>query len=254
MYEEGSAQTHGNIIEVVLVARNLRKSFKGREVIKDVSLFVRRGEIVGLLGPNGAGKTTLFNSLVGFVKVDGGKIELEGEDITHLPPHERAKRGMAFLPQEHTLFDDLTVMENLLIFLEFFTESREEAVAKAEALLEDFGLLTLKDQKAFTLSGGQKRRLEIARSLITKPRYLFLDEPFAGLDPIIVSDIRRMVQELRNQDMGILITDHNVRETISMVDRVYIISEGRIIAQGEPVNVVELREVRKTYLGEDFRL
>ena len=238
----------------MLVARNLRKSFKGREVIKDVSLFVRRGEIVGLLGPNGAGKTTLFNSLVGFVKVDGGKIELEGEDITHLPPHERAKRGMAFLPQEHTLFEDLTVIENLLIFLEFFTESKEEAVAKAEALLEDFGLLTLRNQKAFTLSGGQKRRLEIARSLITKPRYLFLDEPFAGLDPIIVSDIRRMVRELKNQDMGILITDHNVRETISMVDRVYIISEGRIIAQGEPVNVVELREVRKTYLGEDFRL
>ena len=209
---------------------------------------------MGLLGPNGAGKTTLFNSLVGFVKVDSGRIELDGEDITHLPPHERAKKGIAFLPQEHTLFEDLTVMENLLIFLEFFTSSREEAVAKAEALLEDFGLLTLRNQKAFTLSGGQKRRLEIARSLITKPRYLFLDEPFAGLDPIIVSDIRKMVKELKHQDIGILITDHNVRETISIVDRVYIISEGRIIAQGEPVNVVELREVRKTYLGEDFRL
>ena len=238
----------------MLVARNIRKSFKGREVIKDVSLSLQRGEIVGLLGPNGAGKTTLFNSLVGFVKVDSGRIELDGEDITHLPPHERAKKGIAFLPQEHTLFEDLTVMENLLIFLEFFTSSREEAVAKAEALLEDFGLLTLRNQKAFTLSGGQKRRLEIARSLITKPRYLFLDEPFAGLDPIIVSDIRQMVKELKHQDIGILITDHNVRETISIVDRVYIISEGRIIAQGEPVNVVELREVRKTYLGEDFRL
>ena len=238
----------------MLVARNIRKSFKGREVIKDVSLSLQRGEIVGLLGPNGAGKTTLFNSLVGFVKVDSGRIELDGEDITHLPPHERAKKGIAFLPQEHTLFEDLTVMENLLIFLEFFTSSREEAVAKAEALLEDFGLLTLRNQKAFTLSGGQKRRLEIARSLITKPRYLFLDEPFAGLDPIIVSDIRKMVKELKHQDIGILITDHNVRETISIVDRVYIISEGRIIAQGEPVNVVELREVRKTYLGEDFRL
>ncbi len=238
----------------MLVARNIRKSFKGREVIKDVSLSLQRGEIVGLLGPNGAGKTTLFNSLVGFVKVDSGRIELDGEDITHLPPHERAKKGIAFLPQEHTLFEDLTVMENLLIFLEFFTSSREEAIAKAEALLEDFGLLTLRNQKAFTLSGGQKRRLEIARSLITKPRYLFLDEPFAGLDPIIVSDIRKMVKELKHQDIGILITDHNVRETISIVDRVYIISEGRIIAQGEPVNVVELREVRKTYLGEDFRL
>ena len=238
----------------MLVARDIRKSFKGREVIKDVSLSLQRGEIVGLLGPNGAGKTTLFNSLVGFVKVDSGRIELDGEDITHLPPHERAKKGIAFLPQEHTLFEDLTVMENLLIFLEFFTSSREEAVAKAEALLEDFGLLTLRNQKAFTLSGGQKRRLEIARSLITKPRYLFLDEPFAGLDPIIVSDIRKMVKELKHQDIGILITDHNVRETISIVDRVYIISEGRIIAQGEPVNVVELGEVRKTYLGEDFRL
>jgi len=238
----------------VLTAKDLRKSFKGREVIKGVSLSVDRGEIVGLLGPNGAGKTTLFNSLIGFIKVDSGRIELDGEDITDLPPHRRAEKGIAFLPQEHTLFDDLTVMENLLMFLEFFTDSREEAIAKAEALLEDFGLLSLRDQKAYTLSGGQKRRLEIARSLITKPRYLFLDEPFAGLDPIIVSDIRKMVRNLRHQDIGILITDHNVRETISIVDRVYIISEGRIIAEGEPVNVVELREVRKTYLGEDFRL
>lgn len=238
----------------MLVARNIRKSFKGREVIKRVSLSIDRGEIVGLLGPNGAGKTTLFNSLVGFVKVDDGVIKLDGEDITHLPPHERAKRGIAFLPQEHTLFEDLTVIENLLIFLEFFTESKEEALTKAEALLEDFGLLTLRNQKAFTLSGGQKRRLEIARSLITRPRYLFLDEPFAGLDPIIVSDIRKMVRDLRHQDIGILITDHNVRETISIVDRVYIISEGRIIAQGEPVKVVELKEVKKTYLGEDFKL
>ncbi|NPA40721.1 MAG: LPS export ABC transporter ATP-binding protein [Aquificae bacterium] len=238
----------------MLLARDVRKSFKGREIIKGVSLRLERGEVVGLLGPNGAGKTTLFNSLVGFVKIDSGKIELDGEDITHMPPHERAKRGIAFLPQEHTLFDDLTVLENLLIFLEFFTQSREEAITKAEALLEDFGLLNLKDTKAYALSGGQKRRLEIARSLITKPKYLFLDEPFAGLDPIIVSDIRGMVRSLKHQDIGILITDHNVRETISIVDRVYIISEGRIIAEGEPVKVVELQEVRKTYLGEDFRL
>ena len=254
MDENGVPKTHGNIIKLVLVAKNLKKSFRGKEVIKGISLSLRRGEIVGLLGPNGAGKTTLFNSLVGFIKVDDGKIELDGEDITHLPPHERAKRGVAFLPQEHTLFEDMTVIENLLIFLEFFTGSRAEALAKAEALLEDFGLLTFKDQKAFTLSGGQKRRLEIARSLITRPRYLFLDEPFAGLDPIIVGDIRKMVKELKHQDMGIFITDHNVRETISIVDRVYIISEGRVIAQGEPVNVVELKEVKRAYLGEDFRL
>ncbi len=238
----------------MLRAQDLKKSFKGREVIRGVSLSIERGEVVGLLGPNGAGKTTLFNSLVGFTKIDDGTIELEGEDITHLPPHERAKKGIAFLPQEHTLFDELTVMDNLLIFLEFFTDSREEAVTRAEALLEDFGLLSLRNQRAYTLSGGQKRRLEIARSLITKPKYLFLDEPFAGLDPIIVSDIRRMVRGLRHQDIGILITDHNVRETISIVDKVYIISEGRIIAKGHPSEVIELEDVRKTYLGEDFRL
>ncbi len=238
----------------MLVAENIRKSFKGREIIKGVNLKIGRGEVVGLLGPNGAGKTTLFNSLVGFIKVDGGRIELDGEDITHLPPHRRSKKGIAFLPQEHTLFEDLTVLENLLIFLEFFTQSREEAITVAETLLEDFGLLNLMNQKAYTLSGGQKRRLEIARSLITKPKYLFLDEPFAGLDPIIVSDIRSMVRSLKHQDIGILVTDHNVRETISMVDRVYIISEGKVIAKGRPAEVIELKEVRKTYLGEDFRL
>ena len=239
---------------IVLVARDLRKSFRGKEVIRGVSLSLGRGEVVGLLGPNGAGKTTLFNSLIGFVSLDGGSVELDGEEITHLPPHERAKRGIAFLPQEHTLFEDLTVIENLILFLEFFTDSREEAIAKAEALLEDFGLLSLKDSKAFTLSGGQKRRLEIARSMITRPKYLFLDEPFAGLDPIIVGDIRRMVRELKHQNIGVLITDHNVRETISIVDRVYIISEGKVIAEGEPAQVVEKKEIREIYLGEDFRL
>ncbi len=239
---------------MMLIARNIRKSFRGKEVLKGIDLIVKRGEVVGLLGPNGAGKTTLFNSLIGFVKVDTGTVELDGEDITHLPPHQRARRGIAFLPQEHTLFEDLTVIENLLLFLEFFTSSREEAVAKAEALLEDFGLLSLKDHKAYTLSGGQKRRLEIARSLITRPKYLFLDEPFAGLDPIIVSDIRRMVIGLKAQNIGVLVTDHNVRETITMVDRVYIISEGRILAEGDPVKVVELEEVRRTYLGDDFKL
>ncbi len=238
----------------MLVARDLRKSFKGREVLKGINISIRRGEIVGLLGPNGAGKTTLFNSLIGFVKVDGGRIELDGEDITHLPPHKRSRKGIAFLPQEHTLFEELTVMDNLMIFLEFFTNSKEEAIATAESLLEDFGLLGHASQKAYSLSGGQKRRLEIARSLITKPSYLFLDEPFAGLDPIIVGDIRKLVWDLKHQNLGILITDHNVRETISLVDRVYIISEGTIIAHGEPARVVSMKKVRETYLGEDFIL
>ncbi len=238
----------------MLIARDLRKSFKGREVLRGINISIRRGEIVGLLGPNGAGKTTLFNSLIGFVKVDSGRIELDGEDITHLPPHKRSRKGIAFLPQEHTLFEDLSVMDNLMMFLEFFTESKEEALATAESLLEDFGLLGHASQKAYTLSGGQKRRLEIARSLITKPSYLFLDEPFAGLDPIIVGDIRKLVWDLKHQNLGILITDHNVRETISIVDRVYIISEGTIIAHGEPARVVRMRKVRETYLGEDFAL
>ncbi len=232
----------------------LHKSFKGRKVLKGVSLEVNKGEIVGLLGPNGAGKTTLFNCLIGFVYPDSGKVEIDEKDVTFIPPYERAKLGVAFLPQEHTLFEDLTVLENLVAFLEFFSSSKEEALVRAESLLEDFGLLKLKDQKAYTLSGGQKRRLEIARSLIPKPSYLFLDEPFAGLDPIIVSDIRSMIEDLKLQGLGVLITDHNVRETIRMVDRVYIISEGQVIAQGDPKEVIENEKVRTTYLGKDFTI
>jgi len=238
----------------MLEAIQVKKSFKGKEVLKGVSLSVNKGEIVGLLGPNGAGKTTLFNSVIGFIKIDGGRISLDGEDITHLPPFRRAQKGLAFLPQEHSLFEDLTVLENLIIFLEFFTESKSEALAKAEALLEDFGLLGLKNQRASTLSGGQKRRLEIARSLITNPKYLLLDEPFAGLDPIIVSEIKQTIKSLKESGIGILITDHNVRETIRMVDRVYIISEGEVIAHGRPEEVVQEEKVKDTYLGRDFAL
>lgn len=238
----------------MLEVKEVYKNFKGKKILKGISLFVDRGEIVGLLGPNGAGKTTLFNSIIGFIGIDKGSILLEGEDITHLPPFKRAEKGLAFLPQEHSLFEDLTVIENLMIFLEFFTNNRNEALAKAEMLLEDFGLIDLKDQKAYTLSGGQKRRLEIARSLITNPEYILFDEPFAGLDPIIVSEIRKLILKLKEDGIGILITDHNVRETIKMVDRVYIISEGRVLAQGKPEDVVKIKEVKKTYLGEEFEL
>ncbi|MFN7066102.1 MAG: LPS export ABC transporter ATP-binding protein [Aquificaceae bacterium] len=236
----------------MLLARNIRKSFKKREILKGVSIEVKKGEIVGLLGPNGAGKTTLFNCLVGFLPVDGGKIELDGEDITHMPAHKRAKKGITFLPQEHTLFEDLTVLENLLIFLEFFEEGRESQRARAEELLGDFGLLELKDQKAGRLSGGQKRRLEVARALIPKPKYVFFDEPFTGIDPIMIADIRSLILNLKHQEIGILITDHNVRETIKMVDRVYIISEGRVLAEGDPHWVSQREEVREVYLGKDF--
>ncbi|MEJ7620630.1 MAG: LPS export ABC transporter ATP-binding protein [Aquificaceae bacterium] len=236
----------------MLTARNIRKSFKKREILKGIDLELKRGEIVGLLGPNGAGKTTLFNCLVGFLPVDGGKIELEEEDITHMPAHERARRGITFLPQEHTLFEDLTVLENLLIFLEFFEESREAQLARAEELLVDFGLWELRNQRAGRLSGGQKRRLEVARSLIPKPKYIFFDEPFTGIDPIMIADIRSIILSLKQQNIGVLITDHNVRETIRMVDRVYIISEGRILAEGEPHEVSEREDVREVYLGKDF--
>lgn len=237
---------------MMLIARGIRKFFKKREVLKGIDLELKRGEIVGLLGPNGAGKTTLFNCLVGFLPVDGGRIELDGEDITHMPAHKRARMGIAFLPQEHTLFEDLTVLENLLIFLEFFEEGRESQLARAEELLGDFGLLELKDQKAGKLSGGQKRRLEVARALIPKPKYIFFDEPFTGIDPIMISDIRSMIFKLKHQNIAVLITDHNVRETIRMVDRVYIISDGSILAEGDPHEVSKRKDVKEVYLGMDF--
>ncbi len=236
----------------MLTAREIKRNFKKREILKGINLELKRGEVVGLLGPNGAGKTTLFNCLVGFLPVDEGKIELDGEDITHMPAHERARRGITFLPQEHTLFEDLTVLENLLIFLEFFEEGRESQLARAEELLVDFGLWELRSQRAGRLSGGQKRRLEVARSLVPKPKYIFFDEPFTGIDPIMIADIRSIILSLKCQDIGVLITDHNVRETIRMVDRVYIISDGRILAEGKPHEVSEREDVREVYLGKDF--
>ncbi|MDW8067224.1 MAG: LPS export ABC transporter ATP-binding protein [Aquificaceae bacterium] len=236
----------------MLTARGIKKYYKKREVLKGVDLDLKRGEIVGLLGPNGAGKTTLFNCLVGFVSVDYGSIELDGEDITHLPAYKRARKGITFLPQEHTLFEELTVLENLLIFLEFFEEGRESQMVRAEELLTDFGLFELKNQKAGKLSGGQKRRLEVARALIPKPKYIFFDEPFTGIDPIMISDIRSIILGLKLQGIGILITDHNVRETIRMVDRVYIISDGKILAEGDPYEVSMREDVKEVYLGKDF--
>lgn len=233
---------------------NIKKSYKNKEVLHSVSLEVNEGEIVGLLGPNGAGKTTTFKCLLGFIKPDDGKIFFNEEDITDLPVYERAKKGISFLPQESSIFKDLTVWENLIIFLEFQYSDKSIIDKRAKELLEEFGIYHLKDQKASTLSGGERRRLEIARSLIINPSFLLLDEPFAGVDPVSVKEINNLVLSLVKKDIGVVITDHNVRETLKITDRAYIIAHGNVIAEGPPSKIVEDPYVKKVFLGEDFVL
>ncbi len=233
---------------------NIRKSYKNKEVLHGISLEVSEGEIVGLLGPNGAGKTTTFKCLLGFVKPDDGRIFFNQEDITDLPVYERAKKGISFLPQESSIFKDLTVWENLIIFLEFQYGDIKRINEKAKELLEEFGIYHLRNQKASTLSGGERRRLEIARSLIINPSFLLLDEPFAGVDPVSVKEINNLVLSLVKKDIGVIITDHNVRETLKITDRAYIIAHGTVIAEGSPSKIVEDPYVRKVFLGEDFVL
>ncbi len=240
--------------EAKLEAKELKKSYKNRDVLHGVSLYVEEGEIVGLLGPNGAGKTTTFKCLLGFIKPDSGQILLNDEDITDLPVYERAKKGISFLPQESSIFRDLTVWENLVMFLEFYYDDREKINEKAKELLEEFGIYRLKDQKASTLSGGERRRLEIARSLIINPSFLLLDEPFAGVDPVSVKEINHLILTLKKKDIGIILTDHNVRETLKITDRAYIIAHGSVLAEGTPQEIVENPHVRKVFLGEDFVL
>ncbi|NPA52543.1 MAG: LPS export ABC transporter ATP-binding protein [Aquificae bacterium] len=233
---------------------HLKKRYKEKVVLEDISLYVQEGEIVGLLGPNGAGKTTTFKCLLGFIKPDSGNIYLNGEDITDLPVYERARKGISFLPQEPSIFGELTVWDNLMIFLEFHVPDKKERERRAKELLEEFHIYDLKDQKAYTLSGGQRRRLEIARSLIINPSFLLLDEPFAGVDPISVKDINKLIVELIHRDIGVIITDHNVRETLKITDRAYIIAHGKVISEGTPQQIVEDPIVRKIFLGEDFTL
>jgi len=238
----------------ILEVEHIRKAYKEKVVLEDISLTVKEGEIVGLLGPNGAGKTTTFRCLLGFLRPDEGSIKLNGEDITALPVYERAKKGISFLPQEPSIFRDLTVWENIVMFLEFQTSDPIEIKEKAETLLKDFGIYDLKNQKAFTLSGGERRRLEIARSLIINPSFLLLDEPFAGVDPVSVKDINHLIKELVKRDIGVILTDHNVRETLRITDRAYIIAHGKVIAEGTPQEIVQDETVRKIFLGEDFTL
>ncbi len=240
--------------QTVLKAENLKKKYKDRQVLNGVSLHVKEGEIVGLLGPNGAGKTTTFKCLLGFVRPDEGKVLINSDDITDLPVYERARKGISFLPQESSIFRDLTVWENLVMFLEFYYDDKKQIEEKAKTLLEEFGIYHLKKQKASTLSGGERRRLEIARSLIIDPSFLLLDEPFAGVDPVSVKEINQLILSLVKRDIGVVLTDHNVRETLKITDRAYIIAHGSVIAEGTPAEIVEDPQVQKVFLGEDFVL
>lgn len=237
-----------------LRAEGLRKRYKARTVVQDVSLGVRSGEVVGLLGPNGAGKTTCFYMMVGLVALDGGELHLDRNRLTHMPMHKRARLGLSYLPQEASIFRKLTVAENVEAVLELQDLDREEVRSQAEDLLHDLHIGHLRDSAAISLSGGERRRAEIARALATRPRFILLDEPFAGIDPIAVLDIQKIIQFLRERGIGVLITDHNVRETLGICDRAYIINEGTVLAFGTPEEIVYNESVRKVYLGENFRL
>ncbi|MEZ5491350.1 MAG: LPS export ABC transporter ATP-binding protein [Gammaproteobacteria bacterium] len=238
-----------------LHASHLAKSYKGRKVVRDVSLQVKRGEIVGLLGPNGAGKTTCFYMIVGLIGADSGHIKINASDLTSLPMHERARQGLSYLPQDSSIFRTLSVEDNILAILEtrpdLDAKSRHQ---KLEALLQEFHITHIRKNRGLSLSGGERRRTEIARTLATEPKFILLDEPFAGVDPISVNDIKQIILHLRERGIGILLTDHNVRETLDICERAYIVSEGRIIAEGDEQAIVNNQQVREVYLGEQFHI
>ena len=243
-----------------LEARHLQKSYGSRQVVFDVSVQVRKGEVVGLLGPNGAGKTTSFYMIVGLVRTDGGQILIDGEDVTRMPIHRRARMGLSYLPHEASIFRKLTVAENVRAVLELQLNADgkplndSEINSRLQALLKDLRVDHLHDSPSLALSGGERRRVEIARALATDPRFILLDEPFAGIDPIAVIEIQRIIAFLKERGIGVLITDHNVRETLGICDHAYIISEGRVLAQGTPQDIVNNADVRRVYLGEHFRM
>jgi lipopolysaccharide export system ATP-binding protein len=237
-----------------LQVANLKKRYKKRTVVKDVSLEVASGEVVGLLGPNGAGKTTCFYMIVGLVAADGGQINVDAAEITHFPIHRRARLGLSYLPQEASIFRKLTVEENVRAVLELLKLSEADLTARLNSLLADLHIGHLRNAQAMSLSGGERRRVEIARALATDPRFILLDEPFAGVDPIAVLEIQKIIGFLRERSIGVLITDHNVRETLGICDRAYIINEGSVLAAGKPDDIVHNESVRRVYLGENFRL
>lgn len=237
-----------------LRARGLGKSYRRRPVVRGVDLELYRGEAVGLLGPNGAGKTTTFYMITGLVQADMGQIEIDGEDVTEEPMYRRARRGLGYLPQEASIFRGLTVTQNIMAVLELVESDKSVRLARLEELLEEFSVTHLRDTPAVALSGGERRRVEIARCLASNPSFILLDEPFAGVDPIAVNDIRDLVKHLKSRDIGVLITDHNVRETLEIIDRAYILHDGQVLMSGTPEEVVADDNVRRVYLGEGFRI
>ena len=236
-----------------LTVESLRKSYGARTVVQDISLTIKSGEVVGLLGPNGAGKTTSFYMIVGLVALDAGKIALDGADLSHMPIHMRARMGLSYLPQEASIFRKLTVSENILAILQLQDISEEEMSARLESLLEELHITHIRDSAAVSLSGGERRRVEIARCLASDPSFILLDEPFAGIDPIAVIDIQQIIRFLSARNIGVLITDHNVRETLGICDRAYIVNQGHVFASGVPAEIVANESVREVYLGKDFR-
>ena len=244
----------GVLAEGVLAAHSLSKSYKGRQVVKDVSLTVRRGEAVGLLGANGAGKTTAFYMITGLVAVDKGSITLDGQDITTLPMYRRARLGIGYLPQEASIFRGLNVEDNIKAVLEGVEPDKKRRIDDLENLLNEFNIERLRKSPATALSGGERRRLEIARALASRPSFILLDEPFAGIDPIAVGDIQELVRQLTSRGIGVLITDHNVRETLGLIDRAYIMHSGELLTEGTASDIINNKDVRRSYLGEDFRL
>jgi lipopolysaccharide export system ATP-binding protein len=238
----------------ILRAEQLCKAYGGRRVVSEVSIEVHAGEIVGLLGPNGAGKTTTFYMMVGLTRPDTGTVLLNGEDVTALPMFERARRGVSYLPQEPSVFRKLTVEENILAILETLDLSAKERAQRLARLLDELGIARLAKNKALSLSGGERRRVEITRALVISPSFMLLDEPFAGIDPIAVVDIQTIVTQLRERGIGVLITDHNVRETLGICDRAYILNEGTVLEEGDPARIAASKRAREIYLGEKFRL
>jgi lipopolysaccharide export system ATP-binding protein len=238
----------------ILKATHLKKRYKERTVVKDVSIEVNSGEVVGLLGPNGAGKTTTFYMIVGLVPINGGSIHFDDTDVSHMPMHQRARLGLSYLPQEASIFRKLTVAENIQAVLELQRLSKKDIQDKLDQLLGDLHIAHLRDSQAMALSGGERRRVEIARALANNPRFVLLDEPFAGVDPIAVIDIQQIIRFLKQRDIGVLITDHNVRETLGICDRAFIINQGSVLASGKPDEIIYNESVRKVYLGENFKL